>query len=244
MDDLILVCNSKDKLLEVRKELSRKFEMKDLGDLHFFLGMEVERDRAQRLFYINQIGYLKEIFKHFRMEDRKAIGVPLDPKTKLKKNVNNDEMVKVPYQQAVGSLMYAMLCTRLDLAYPISVVSQHMVNPSLEHWIVVKRIFRYLQSTLEFKLRFEGSPPQDLVGYCDADWTSDLEDRRSTIGFVFIMGGGAISWSNKRQPIIALSNNRGRIHGKYASYQRGHMDDKSHEGIKINEKEEGDGDSM
>jgi hypothetical protein len=70
------------------------------------------------------------------MEDCKAIGVPLDPKTKLKKNVNkDDEMVKVPYQQAVGSLMYAMLCTRPDLAYPISVVSQHMANPSLEHWI-------------------------------------------------------------------------------------------------------------
>ncbi len=121
VDDFILVCNSKDKLLEVKEELSRKFKMKDLGDLHFFLGMEVERDCAQRLLYINQIRYLKEILKRFRMEDCKAIGVPFDPKTKLKKNVNNDEMVKVPYQQAVGSLMYAMLCIRPDLAYPINV---------------------------------------------------------------------------------------------------------------------------
>jgi hypothetical protein len=87
--------------------------MKDLGNLHFFLGMEVEGDRAQCWLYINQIRYLKEILKQFRMEDCKAIGVPLDPKTKLKKNVNkDDEMVKVPYQQTVGSLMYAMLCTR------------------------------------------------------------------------------------------------------------------------------------
>ncbi len=132
--------------------------------------------------------------------------MPLDPKTKLKKNVNkDDEMVKVPYQQAVGSLMYAMLCTRPDLAYPISVVSQHMANPSLEHWIAVKRIFRYLQGTLHFKLCFRGLTPQGLVRYCDANWASDLEDRRSTTGFVFMMGGGAISWSSKRQPIIALS---------------------------------------
>jgi hypothetical protein len=132
--------------------------------------------------------------------------VPLDPKTKLKKNVNKDEeMVKVPYQQAVGSLMYAMLCTRPDLAYPISVVSQHMANPSLEHWIAVKRIFRYLQGTLQFKLRFGGLSPQDVVGYCDADWAGDLEDRRSTTGFVFMIGGGAITWSSKRQPTIALS---------------------------------------
>jgi histone deacetylase 1/2 len=97
VDDLILVCNNKDKLLQVKEELFRKFEMKDLGDLHFFLGMEVERDRAQRLLYINQIRYLKEILKHFRMKDCKAIEVPLDPKTKLKKNVNkDDDRVKVP----------------------------------------------------------------------------------------------------------------------------------------------------
>jgi hypothetical protein len=85
VDNLILVCDNKDKLLQVKEKLSRKFEMKDLGDLHFFLSMEVERDRAQHLFYINQIGYLKEIFKRFRMEDCEAIGVSIDPKTKLKK---------------------------------------------------------------------------------------------------------------------------------------------------------------
>jgi ATP-binding cassette subfamily B (MDR/TAP) protein 1 len=108
--------------------------MKYLGDLDFFLGMEVERDHALCLLYINQIGYPKEILKQFHIEDCKAIGVPFDPKTKLKKNVNkHDEMVKVPYQQAVGSLMFAMLCTRPDLAYPISVVNQHVVNPSLKH---------------------------------------------------------------------------------------------------------------
>jgi hypothetical protein len=116
--------------------------MKDLGNLHFFLGMEVERDHAQHLLNINQIKYLKDIFKCFRMQDCKAIIMPFDPKTKLKKNVNkDDEIVKVPYQQAVGSLMYAMLCTWPDLAYPISVVSQHMANPSLEHWIAIKHIF-------------------------------------------------------------------------------------------------------
>jgi hypothetical protein len=129
----------------MKDELSRKFEMKDLSSLHFFLGMEVERDHARHFFYINQIGYLKEILKRFRMEDCKTIGMPLDLKTKLKKNVNkDDEMVKVLYQQVVGSLMYAMLCIQLDLAYPTSVVSQYMANPSLEHWIMIKCIFRYL----------------------------------------------------------------------------------------------------
>jgi hypothetical protein len=80
VDDLILVCNNKDKLLQVKEELFRKFEMKDLGNLHFFLGIKVEKDRAQCLLCINQIGYLKEICKRFRMEDCKTIGVPLNPK--------------------------------------------------------------------------------------------------------------------------------------------------------------------
>jgi hypothetical protein len=112
------------------------------------------------------------------MEYCKAIGVPLDPKRKLKMNVNKDEeMVKVPYQQVMGSLMYAMLCTQPDLVYSIS------VYPSLEHWIMVKQIFRYMQGTLQFKLCFKRLTPQDLVGYCDVDWANDLEDRRSTIRF-------------------------------------------------------------
>ncbi len=136
------MCNNNDKLLQVKEELSQKFEMKGLDDLHLFLGMEVERDHAQCLFHINQIGYFKEIFKRFHMEGCKAIGMPFDPKTKLKKNVNkDDEMVKVPYQQVVGSLMYVMFCIQLDLTYPISTMSQHMVNPSVEHWITVKHHF-------------------------------------------------------------------------------------------------------
>jgi hypothetical protein len=98
-DDLILVCNNKYKLLEMKEEFFRKFEMNDFGDLHLFLSKEVERDRAQCLLYINQIGYLKEILKRFGMEDCKAIAMLLDPKPKLKKNVNKlDEMVKVSYQ--------------------------------------------------------------------------------------------------------------------------------------------------
>jgi hypothetical protein len=75
----------------------------------------------------------------------------------------------------------------------------------MEHWMAVKRIFRYLQGTLQMKLQFGGTQSKEVLGYCDADWGGDLEDRRSTTGFVFMIGGGAISWSSKRQPTIALS---------------------------------------
>jgi len=133
------------------------------------------------------------------MEECKPIGVPFDPKVKLQRSANgNDESKGFPYHQAVGSLMYAMLCTRPNLAYLINVLSQHMENPNMEHWMVVKRIFQYLQGTLEMKLQLGATPSKEVFGYCDADWGGDLEDKRSTTGFVFMIGGGAISWSSKR----------------------------------------------
>jgi hypothetical protein len=105
VDDLILMCNDQNKLLQIKEELSQKFEMKDLGELHFFFGMEVERNCNERLPCINQIKYLKEILKHFRMEDCKPIRIPFDPRSKLQRNVNgNDELKGFPYQQVVWVL--------------------------------------------------------------------------------------------------------------------------------------------
>ncbi len=104
------------------------------------------------------------------MEECKPIRVPLDPKVKLQRNVNgNDESKGFPYQQVIGSSMYAMLCTRPDLAYPISVLSQHMANRNMQHWMAVKRIFRYLQGMLQMKLQFNATPSKEVLGYCDAD---------------------------------------------------------------------------
>ena len=105
---------------------------------------------------------------------------------------------------AVGLLMYAMVGTRADLAFPVSVVSQFMSRPEPMHWAAVKRIMRYLKGTLDVKLCLGG---KDIIlrGYCDADWAGDPEDRKSTTGYVFFVGEGAISWTSKRQPTIALS---------------------------------------
>ena len=107
-------------------------------------------------------------------------------------------MEEVPYKQAVGSLMYAMIATRPDLAYPISMVSQHMARLGSKHWIVVKRIMRYLKKTIDVKLCLSGF---DIVlsGYCDADYAGDMDDRKSTTGSMFKVGSGAVSWNSKRQ---------------------------------------------
>ena len=112
---------------------------------------------------------------------------------------------RLRYQSAMGSLMYAMLGTRPDLAYAVSVVSSYASNPTDTHWKAAKRIFRYIKGTLPLQLTYKGHL-KPLNGYTDADWAGDHHTRRSTSGFVFNVGSGAISWSSKRQPTVALSS--------------------------------------
>jgi len=140
----------------------------------------------------------------------KPIGTPLDVNSKLLKLTEEEfqgiqeEMQGIPYKAAVGSLMYAMVGTRPDLAFPVSMVSQFMSRAGPSHWMAVKRIMRYLKGTMDLKLCL-GGKEVSLRGYCDADWGGDANERRSTTGYVFFVGVGAISWNCKRQPTIALS---------------------------------------
>ena len=112
-------------------------------------------------------------------------------------------MRNMPYHEAVGSLMYASLGTRLDIAFAVQTVSRFSTNPGVAHWEAVKRIFRYLKGTHELWLSY-GEREVDLEGYADAD-ESMMEDRKAISGYVFIINGGAISWSAKRQEIVSLS---------------------------------------
>ena len=113
-------------------------------------------------------------------------------------------MAKVPYSSAVGSLMYAMVCTRPDIAHVVGVVSRFLENPGKEHWEAVKWILRYLRGTTRDCLYFKGSDPI-LKGYTDVDMTGDLDNRKYTTGYLFTFSGGAISWQSKLQKCVALS---------------------------------------
>ena len=113
-------------------------------------------------------------------------------------------MSRVPYSSAVGSLMYAMVCTRPDIAHAVGVVRRYMNNPGKEHWEAVKWILRYLRGTATYALCFGGL---DIVlrGYVDSDIAGDKDNRRSTKGYVFTIGGTSVSWISKLQKIVSLS---------------------------------------
>ncbi|WJZ80584.1 hypothetical protein VitviT2T_000491 [Vitis vinifera] len=113
-------------------------------------------------------------------------------------------MSKVPYASAIGNLMYAMVCTRPNIAHAVGVVSRFMSKPRKQHWEAVKWILRYLKGSWDTCLCFTGASLK-LQGYVDADFASDIDSRKSTTEFVFTLGGTAISWASNLQKIVTLS---------------------------------------
>src|SRR3984885_4706766 len=118
-------------------------------------------------------------------------------------------MSHVPYASAVSSLMYEMVCTRLDIAHAVGVLNMFMSKLGKEHWTTVKRVFRYLHGTSDYGLCYQGRPGLDRVldihGFVDAEWAGDMDQRRSTSGYVFNLFGGVVSWMSKKQSVVALS---------------------------------------
>ena len=121
-----------------------------------------------------------------------------------------EQMKKVPYASAMGSLMYAMLCTRSDISYAVGMVSRYQSNPGEARWKAVKRILRYIKGTVNYRLCYQGQDLQ-LKGYTDEDWEGDLDERKSTSYYVFVLGNGAITWCSKKQTCIALSTMEGEF---------------------------------
>ena len=215
VDDMLLIGNDKEIIQDLKTQLFSKFDMKDLGAANYILGMEIKRDRANRKLWLNQRKYVETILQRFNMQDSKPVNVPIPVGVKLsaeqcpKTQEEEEDMSRVPYASAVGSLMYAMVCTRPDIAHAVGVLSRFMSNPGKEHWTTVKRVFRYLRGTSDYGLCYQGRPGLermlDIHGFVDADWAGDLDQRRSTSGYVFSLFGGAVSWMSKRQSVVALS---------------------------------------
>ena len=209
VDDLLIVGPSKSDINEMKEKLNIRFHMTDLGPCHYYLGMEVSRDRQNRTIHLSQKGYIEKVLRDFSMWECKPNATPMETSTTTTLEQPDDQYRAEPellkwYQSAVGSLMYAMLGTRPDIAFAISVVSRYASNPTTQHQTAVKRVFRYLRGSVNLRLTFRGDL-KFLTGYSDADWAGDRNTRRSTSGYIFNVGSGAISWSSKQQPTVALS---------------------------------------
>ncbi|KAL4561013.1 hypothetical protein LXL04_033173 [Taraxacum kok-saghyz] len=210
VDDMLIVGQDATMIDNLKKDMSKFFDMKDLGPAQQILGMKITRDRKARKLFLSQEEYVERVIKRFNMENAKPVGTPLANHFKLSKRncpsskKEKEEMKGVHYSSAVGSLMYAMVCTRPDIAQVVGVVSRYLANPGKQHWEVVKWILRYLKGTSKLCLCYGGANPI-LEGYTDADMSGDLDNRKCTSSYIFTLAGGAISWQSKLQKCIALS---------------------------------------
>ena len=180
--------------------------MKDLGVAKKILGMEITRDRKSGLLFLSQHNYTNKVLQRFNMHDSKPVST-IAPHFKLSaaQCPSSDEdveyMSKVSYSSVVGSLMYAMVCSRPDLSYAMSLVSIYMSNPGKEQLEGSSVDFRYLRGTTDSCLKF-GRTDQGLIGYVDSDYATDLDRRRS---LVFTVGSCAVSQKATLQPVVAMS---------------------------------------
>ena len=212
VDDLLIACRLLERVTSIKAKLAGIFSMKDMGEAQFILGLQIVRDRPNRMLSLSQSQYIDTVLRRFNMHQSVPQPTPCDTGMDLRKSTveataeEAREMADKPYSSAVGAIMYAMLGTRPDIAYAVSVLSQFMHAPRLPHWKAVKRLLRYLQFTKDHKLHYGVHTPHHFHGYTDSNWAGDKGDRRSTCGYVFFLHGGAINWRSRKQKSVALSS--------------------------------------
>jgi hypothetical protein len=182
------------------------------------LGIAIRYDRDAQTLELSQERYVHEIAARYGLSDAKHARTPLSSSVRLTKDdcPQTDEerraMEGVPYASLLGSLMFAMLATRPDIAFAVGSLSKFSSNPGLVHWRELKHVVRYLLGTSDYVLMFRGTQTSGglwshlIHGYSDSDWAGELDQRRSTAGYAFLMAGAAISWSSKLQSTPALSS--------------------------------------
>lgn len=203
VDDGLIMSPSKRGLQIFLDALSKTFRI-TYGEHNYYVGLEIHRDRLNKSIKINQYSYIKKILRKFNMDDANTISTPSDCNTYLTKSTDEDE-VQYPFRQAVGSLMFAAIVSRPDISYAVGEVSKFTDSPRNCHVHALKRIFRYLKATMSHYIEYKSNNSFKFEGFTDADFARDIDTRRSTTGYVFLINDSAITWRSHRQKTVALS---------------------------------------
>ena len=201
VDDCTIAGTSVSLILRFKAEISKYVNITDLGELNWILGIEIKCIWENRTIHLSQKSYIESMLRCYGFDDLKPVSLPMEASIRLTSAQSPTTtqqialMRNIPYQEAVGSLMYMSLGTRPDITYAVQTISRFSKNPGQLHWEVVKRIFRYLKGTKEYWLTY-GGQVRELRGYADADG-SMAEDRHAISGYAFLLHGGAVSWAAK-----------------------------------------------
>ncbi|XP_020245226.1 uncharacterized protein LOC109823362 [Asparagus officinalis] len=188
---------------EFKKNMIKEFEMTDIGEMSYFLGVEVSQ--SEKGIFISQKKYAKEIIRKFNMNNCKLIATPVEVRVKLRRDSPGISIDPTLYKSLVGSLRYLTI-TRPDIVFAVGLGRRYMEEPRQEHFKVAKRILRYVRGSIDQGLFYTRCTDSRSVGYTDSDYGGDLDERKSTSGYMFNIGSAAFSWSSKKQSIVALSS--------------------------------------
>jgi hypothetical protein len=208
VDDLLIAATRQQQADDLTSNLAQKFELKDLGPVSTYLGIEISRNEEGRVLYLSQEKYALKLIRKFGMQSAAPCDTPIVVGHDLT-NVSGPQgkPKECDYPQLVGALMYLMVCTRPDLAYAISVLARFMAKGkhTSTHWKAARRVLQYLIRTKEHALVLGGGDSRMLTVYADASYADNKEKRQSTLGYRITLGDGLISWKSKVSATVALS---------------------------------------
>lgn len=210
VDDMIITGDDEEEISRLQKELATEFEMKNLGGLKYFLGIEVSTSRQG--IFLSQRKYVLDLLTEAGMLGCKPVDTPIVQNHRLGEYPDQAPTDKGRYQRLVEKLIY-LSHTHPDIAHTVSVVSQFMHNPSEDHMDAVTRILRYLKSSPGKELMFSKNSHLIINGYTDADWAGNISDRRSTSRYFMFVGGNLVTWRSKKQKVVALSSAEAEFRG-------------------------------
>lgn len=207
VDDIIITGNNSTLLQTIITRLNTAFSLKHLGSLDYFLGIEVHALSNGSLL-LTQSKYLRDLLTRTNMLESSHVSTPMQSTCKLSKIGSSSLNDPFMYRSVVGALQYATI-TRPEISYSVNKACQFMACPLEAHWVAVKQILRYLKGTLNHGLLLSPALPHQapsLRAFCDADWASDPDDRRSTSGAAIYFGPNLVSWWSKKQTVVARSS--------------------------------------
>ena len=202
VDDLLVTGSNFELVKEFKVQMFESFEMTDLGEMAYFLGMEIDQNAGG--IFIGQQKYANKVLKKFNMDSCKKMSTPLMQDEKLCTNDGANKVNERLYRSLVGCLMY-LTATRPDILYAVSLLSRFMHCASELHFKAAKRVLRYIKGTTNFGVTFRRSNEVSLHGFSDSDWAGSCDDMKSTSGYLFNLGSGNFSWNSKKQDVVAQS---------------------------------------
>ena len=206
VDDMVITGSAVDAITELKGYLSHQFHMKDLGELSYFLGLEVSK--TEEGIFLCQKKYVGDLLKETRIENCKPLKVPLTPNLKLLGDTGHPLEDPNRFRRLVGKLIYLSI-TRPDISFAVQFLSKFMSAPTDAHMKEVYHLLRYLKATSEHGILLAKNSDFHIRAYCDSDWGSCPNSRKSVTGFAIMLGNSLISWKSKKQGVVARSTAEG-----------------------------------